>query len=119
MKNKIIVATLVALSATACVQQAFLKTIIITLTVSGKKDIKTVGIRGNGNPLSWDKDFAMQEVVKDSIYTATVSTITAYKFGEIKFVVDGKWELEDKPNRRIALNEKNDTTYYKAIFNKQ
>ena len=57
MKNKIIIALICAISATACVQQAFLKTVMITLTVHNKKDIKSVGIRGNGNPLSWDKDY--------------------------------------------------------------
>lgn len=118
MKNKIVLALVIAVCTTACVQKAFLKTVIITLVVNNKKDIKTVSIRGNGNPLSWDNDFAMQEVIKDSIYTATVQTMTAYKFGEIKFVIDGEWELKEKPNRRIIFNEKSDTTYLNAVFNK-
>lgn len=117
MKRKIIIAYLIALASTACVQKAYLKTVIIKLTVKNKNNIKQVGIRGNGNPLSWEKDFAMQEVVKDSVYTATVCTMTAYKFGEIKFVVDGEWELKDEPNRRIVFSETSDTTYVQAIFN--
>ena len=70
-----------------CVQKAYKKIAIITLSVSNIKSIKTVGIRGNGKPLSWDKDFEMKELVKDSLYTATVTTVTGYKFAEIKFRV--------------------------------
>jgi putative oxidoreductase len=117
MKNKIILAITIAISLSACVQKAFLKTVIITLTVKNKKDIKNVGIRGNGNPLSWDTDFPMEEVVKDSMYKATVTTMTAYTFGEIKFTIDGDWELKEKDNRKIVFNEKSDTTFYNAIFN--
>ena len=60
----------------------------------------------------------MKELIKDSIYTATVQTMTAYKFGEIKFVVDGDWELKEQPNRRVNFNEKSDTTYLNATFDK-
>lgn len=118
MKNKIILTIIIAFSATACVQQAFLKTVIVTLSVSNKSNIKKVGIRGEGNPLSWNKDIEMKEVIKDSVYTATVQTMTAYKFSEIKFVIDGEWELKEKPNRRVMFSEKSDTTYYTAIFDK-
>ncbi len=117
MKNKILIALLITTCSLACVQKAFLKTVIITLTVHNKKNIKTVGIRGNGNPLSWEKDYEMKEVIKDSIYSATVITMTAYKFGKIKFVVDGDWELKEQPNRKVIFNEKADTTYFNATFN--
>ncbi|MFY7964795.1 MAG: hypothetical protein ACOVO1_07845, partial [Chitinophagaceae bacterium] len=116
MKNKIILAIIIAVVTTSCVQQAFLKTVMVTLTVHNKKDIKSVGIRGNCNPLSWDNDYAMKELIKDSIYTATVQTMTAYKFGEIKFVVDGDWELKEQPNRRINFSDKSDTTFLNLTF---
>lgn len=116
MKNKIIIALVFAISTVACVQKAYLKTIIVTLTISNKKDIKKVGIRGNGKPLSWREDFEMKEIIKDSVYTATVQVMTAYKFGEIKFTVDDEFEFKDQPNRRITFNEKGDTTYYNAKF---
>jgi hypothetical protein len=99
-----------------CVQKANKKTVVITLTVQNMKDIKTAGIRGNGKPLSWDTDFEMKEVIKDSIYTATATTITGYKFAEIKFTVNGEFELKDQPNRRVVFSE-GDTTYYNAVFN--
>jgi hypothetical protein len=118
MKNKIFLAIIIALSVTSCVQKAYLKTVIITLTVSDKKEIEKVGIRGKGKPLSWNEDYLMKEVIKDSIYTATVTTMTPYKFGEIKFTINGEFELKDKPNRKIIFSEKSDTTYYAAVFDK-
>jgi len=100
-----------------CVQKAYNKTAIISLTISNIKDIKSVGIRGNGKPLSWESDFEMKPVVKDSLYTATVTTITGYKFAEIKFTVNGEFELKEQPNRKVMFSDK-DTTYYHFVFNK-
>ncbi len=98
-----------------CVQKAYKKTVVVTLTVQNMRDIKTVGIRGNGGPLSWEKDYEMKPVIKDSMYTASVSAVTGYKFAEIKFVVNGEFELKDKPNRRVVFSDR-DTTYYNAVF---
>lgn len=99
-----------------CVQKTYKKTAVITLTVPGMKDIKTVGIRGNGKPLSWDYDMELQPVIKDSVYTVTVTTVTGYRFAEVKFTVNGEFELKEQPNRRLELSDK-DTTYYNAVFN--
>jgi hypothetical protein len=93
--------------------------VIVTLTIPNKKNIKTVGIRGNGKPLSWEKDFVMTEVIKDSVYTATVKAITAYKFAEIKCTVNDEWELSEKPNRKILFSQKSDTTFLNIVFNKE
>ena len=112
----LILISLLILSASSCVQKAYKKTVVINLTVHNIKDIKTVGIRGNGKPLSWDADFEMNTVVKDSFYTAIASTLTGYKFAEIKFTVNGEFELKEQPNRRIVFSE-GDTTYYNAVFN--
>jgi putative oxidoreductase len=104
------------LLTTSCVQKAYKKTAVITLTVSNMKDIKTVGIRGNGKPLSWEQDVELKELVKDSLYTANITTVTGYKFAEIKFTVNGEFELKDKPNRRVQFADA-DTTFYNATFN--
>jgi hypothetical protein len=108
--------SLMVLSVSSCVQKAYKKTVVVTLLVPNNKNIKTVGIRGEGNPLSWDKDYEMKPVVKDSLYTATVTGTTGYKFSEIKFTVNGEFELQDKPNRRVVFAE-GDTTFYNAVFN--
>jgi hypothetical protein len=98
-----------------CVQKAYKKTVVVTLAVQNIRNITTVGIRGNGSPLSWEKDFEMKPLIKDSVYTASVTALTGYKFAEIKFVVNSEFELKDKPNRRVVFSE-GDTTYYKAVF---
>jgi hypothetical protein len=115
-KYQLILITMLAWSASSCVQKAYKKTIIIKLTIPHTKDIKTVGIRGNGNPLSWDKDFELKPLVKDSIYTMTTTVLTGYKFAEIKFTVNGEFELKERPNRRLVFSDR-DTTYYNAVFN--
>jgi hypothetical protein len=103
------------LLATSCVQPSYKKTVVVTLTIPHSKNLQTVGIRGNGKPLSWDKDLDMKEVIKDSVYTATVTAVTGYKFAEIKFAVNGEFELKDKPNRRVIFAN-SDTTFYNAVF---
>jgi hypothetical protein len=62
-----------------------------------------------------DSDLAMQPVVKDSLYMGFITTLTAYKFANIKFTVNGEFEWKDPPNRRLAFSDK-DTTYYNAVF---
>jgi hypothetical protein len=116
-KHSIILISLFLLSMAGCVQKSYKKTVVVTLTVPNIKDIKTVGIRGQGKPLSWDTDYEMKTAVKDSLYTATISAVTGYKFAEIKFTVNGDFELKEKPNRRVIFAD-GDTTFYNAIFDK-
>ena len=115
-KYKLILITLLVWLVSGCVQKSYKKTIIIKLTIPHIKDIKTVGIRGNGNPLSWDKDLALKPLVKDSLYTLATTVLTGYKFAEIKFTVNGEFELKERPNRRLVFSD-SDTTNYNAVFN--
>ena len=114
-KYSILLISLLILSLSGCVQKSYKKTVVVTLRVPDRKDIKSVGIRGQAKPLSWDNDFEMKPVVKDSLYTATITAVTGYKFAEIKFTVNGDFELKEQSNRRVMFNDK-DTTYYNAIF---
>ena len=102
----------------ACVQKTYKRVVVVELTVKGKKDVQTVGIRGNGKPLRWDTDFPLETVVKDSLYRATISINTGYKFAACKFAVNGETELNDKPDRRVAFGQ-GDTTFFNAVFNEQ
>lgn len=43
--------------------------------------------------------------------------MTAYKFTEVNFVVDGEFELKEGQNRKVIFNNK-DTTVYRVEFNK-
>lgn len=112
--QKISITLLLALF-TACVQPAYKRVIIVTLDVSALPSVESVGIRGDGSPLSWFEDYPMQELKKDSLYRATIVVETGYLYGECKFSVNGKMELDNKDSRRVYFSE-SDTTYYKAFF---
>lgn len=101
----------------SCVQESYNQAVTVILDVFGIKDIKSVGLRGDGIPLSWDEDFEMKPLIKDSLYTTTFSVKTGYLFAEIKFVVNGEFELKDKDNRQVYF-DKSRKTIYKATFNK-
>ena len=115
-KSKFIFISLLIVIMASCVQKTSTKTVVVYLTVHNKKNIETVGVRGEGKPLSWDKDSPLTTIIKDSLYTGTFTIVTGYKFGEIKFTVNCEMELNDKPNRRVEFAT-TDTTVYKATFN--
>jgi hypothetical protein len=108
---------IVVLLFSHCVQKSYPKTVVFTLTLKDKKDVSSVGIRGNGKPLSWEEDYLMTELIKDSVYTASITTVTGYAWGEVKFTVNGEFELKNQENRRITLKE-NDTVRYNAVFDR-
>ena len=119
MKNQIyLLLFAIGLFASSCVQKSYDQEVQLIVDVSGIPNIKTVGVRGENRPLSWDEDFEMKPIVKDSIYTATLKSKTGLLFTEIKFVVNGEFELKDKPNRRVIF-DKSQKTIYKAKFNKR
>lgn len=99
-----------------CVQKSYQQTVIYTLRINNIKDIKTVGIRGNDKPLSWDYDTSLETVKKDSLYQLKVTYNTGYKFTEVKFTVNGEYELQNQPNRRVEFYASK-FTHYNAVFN--
>ncbi len=111
--------TAIMMLMSSCVQKSYKRVVVITLDVSKVKNIQSVGIRGEGKPLSWESDYPMQELVKDSLYKAVITTETCYLFAEAKCTVNGNFELQNKPNRRIVFDTKKDTTYVKLIFDKE
>lgn len=108
-----------SLLLTGCVQKSYKHVVVLTLDVSKEEGVNTAGVRGNGNPLNWDADYPMREVVKDSLYRAVITTKTGYLFAEIKCTVNGNFELQDEENRRIAFDTKHDTTFVNLVFNKK
>ncbi len=108
----------VLLFSTSCVQKSYEKTVVFTVDVSAIKDIKTVSLRGKEKPLNWRKGISMTPIKDDSLYTATVTFLTGYKFTEVKFVVNDEFELKDQDNRRVQYSGA-DTTIYKAVYNVQ
>ena len=104
---------------TGCVQKTYKRVVVVTLDVSKIKNVQSVGIRGEGKPLSWETDYPMQEVVKDSLYKTVFTTETGYLFAEGKCTVNGNFELQNKPNRRINFDVKRDTTFVKLVFDNE
>ncbi|MCF6128284.1 hypothetical protein L1S35_01265 [Flavobacterium sp. AS60] len=74
----IIKTTMLLILMTGCVQKSYKRLVVVTLDVSKVKDVQSVGIRGEGKPLSWESDYPMQEVVKDSLYKAIITINTGY-----------------------------------------
>jgi hypothetical protein len=118
MKKYIILSIISVLILSSCVQKTHKRTVVFTLDTSGVKDIEKVGIRGWDTPLSWDEDYRLKEIVKDSLYQATVTGETGRICVEVKFAVNGKLELDGKGNRKIYFEEK-DTVFYKAKFDQE
>lgn len=119
MKTKVeIIALLLALLVTSCVQKSHKKTIVFTLDTSELKNSNKVGIKGNDKPLSWDYDTKMKEIKKDSLYEITITFETGYTFTEVKFIVNDSLEFKNEDNRRVDFS-KTDTTFYITKFNKR
>ena len=116
MKTNYILLTLLLVFFNSCVQKTYKRTVVFTVDVSKIKNINSVGIRGE-KPLNWNYDTQMNALKKDSLYTITQTFETGYRFVEVKFTVNGNYELENLPNRRVYFNKKGKTVY-KAIFNK-
>ncbi|MBS1734153.1 MAG: hypothetical protein JST02_12735 [Bacteroidetes bacterium] len=116
-KYKLILFSFIML-VTGCVQPTRKQVVKITLHVNNMHDIKMAGIRGDGKPLSWNEDLVMKEIIKDSLYQASFTTNTGFRFFEMKFTINGEFELNDKPNRHIRFSDQ-DTTFYQALLNEE
>lgn len=114
-----IAATLLLFFTISCVQKAKKRVVIYTVDVSKVDGIKKVGIRGWDNPLSWEKDYLMKEIAKDSLYQITIKSETGRICNEFKFSVNENLELEGKENRKIYFSTKSDTTRATFVFNKK
>ncbi|RSK44025.1 DoxX family protein [Hymenobacter rigui] len=118
-RSAVILALLPALALLlpGCVQPAHDKTVVYLLDVKGLPDVRQVGLRGRDKPLSWDQDLRLTPTGPDStLYRAVVTTHTGYLLTEVKFTVNGEFELKDADNRRIKFGP-GDTTVYRARFN--
>ncbi len=117
MKKYILLSLATILLLTSCVQKNKKHSITLLLDASGMKDIKSVGIRGNDKPFSWDYDTEMEVVKKDSLYKKTYTFETGRICTELKFTINGEFEFQDQENRKVYFNQ-NGKTIYKAKFNK-
>ncbi|AWA30061.1 hypothetical protein HYN48_08200 [Flavobacterium magnum] len=116
MKNFKIFVVALSLALIGCVQPSYKRTLLITLKVKSSEKITSVGIRGNDKPFSWDYDYPMQYDAATGCYTAKAVMTTGYAFTDIKFTVNGAFELQGKDNRRLLFRDK-DTLVYTAEYN--
>jgi hypothetical protein len=114
MSNKFLI-LLAIVSLTSCVQKTKKHSVTLLLDVSAMKDIQNVGVRGNDKPFSWDNDTQMEVVKKDSLYKTTFIIETGRICTELKFTINGNFELQDKENRKVYF-DKSGKTVYKATF---
>jgi hypothetical protein len=118
----IMMACLAALGATTgCVQKAYDRVVIFRVDVSEVPDVKSVGLRGTGDPLSWQRELPMR-LVPDSagLYEVVVTRRTGSLSIDVKFTVNGEFEFQDAENRTVRLAPTtvgNDTTWYRGVFN--
>ncbi|MBC7640820.1 MAG: hypothetical protein H7174_00545 [Flavobacterium sp.] len=115
MKKHILYSIATILMLTSCVQKTKTQTVTLLLDVASVKDIKTVGVRGVEKPFSWDYDMEMEVVKKDSLYKKTFVTETGCLYTEIKFTINGNFELQNKENRKIYFSNTK-TTIIKSKF---
>lgn len=115
VRRTLIAGTLTGACA-ACVQPAYDRTVVYDLDVSARRGVHTVGVRGGDSPLSWGRDSMMTAVVPDSFYRVVITYHTGYLKTEVKFTIDGTFELEKSDNRRVEFKMNGDTTFYRARF---
>ncbi len=109
-----------AVMLTGCVQPAYDRTIVYELDVSNVPNVKTVGVRGRDKPLSWQSDVVLTQPVAGGPYVAAVTYHTGYLVTEVKFTVNGEFELAEQDNRTVRVpptRTGGDTTVYRAKFN--
>lgn len=116
MKKVIMLLAVTILGLTSCVQKSYIRKVTLLLDVTGNKDIKTVGIRGENKPFSWNEDVEMEVVKKDSLYKKTFEINTGKLCTEIKFTINGEFELQEQENRKVYFSTYKETVY-KAKFN--
>jgi putative oxidoreductase len=105
----------------ACVQPAYDRVVVYRVAVPDTAVVKTVGLRGQGNPLSWNSDLPMAPVPDSAgLYEVTVIHHTGSLVNEVKFTLNGQFEFEGEANRTVRVPPTtvgNDTTLYRATFN--
>lgn len=116
MKTNKLMPLLLVVMACSCVQPSQQRQVVLYLHLNDSVQVETVGVRGTGEPLSWQHDLVMTELIPNALYKTSFQVVTGYRFGEIKFTRNGEFELKGQPNRRVYFDDA-DSTVYHAIYN--
>ena len=71
--------------------------------MSQVENVSLVGLRGNIEPLSWEKDFPLTDENGDGIYETTITFNTKERLVQYKYLHNGEWELDGADNRTNLL----------------
>ena len=96
-------------SVVGCVQPTRDRTVVYDVTIPDSIRPSTVGLRGSGAPLSWQRDTALTRT-SDSTWRVVITHRTGFLGVEVKLTADGRFELENEANRRIPFAVDGDTT---------
>ena len=100
-----------------CVQETHQKMVYFRVDASSFPEAKSVGIRGNLSPLSWDATTALTDADGDGVFTGEVPFQTASDRLSFKFVMnDSVFELEGRDNRVLPFEYKPETLHYNTTF---
>lgn len=83
-------------------------------------NVQTVGVRGSDKPMSWRTDLPLARRDSEGIWTTTVTYRTGRLVTDVKFSVNGEFELQDAPNRTVRVPKTTtggDTMVHRAVFN--
>lgn len=108
-----------AIALSGCVQAAYDRTIVYELDATGVPNVQSVGVRGRDKPLSWNRDLAMTQRAPGGPYVVAVTYHTGYLITEVKFTVNGEFELANTDNRIVHMARTTtggDTTVYRAKY---
>ena len=118
--TSIICCLVFGLTTMSCVQQTHIKKVTFVLDMRSVQDFKTVGIRGDIRPLSWQETSDLKDDDKDSIYTTTLEFDTASNQLNFKFVInDEEFELEGQNNRVLPFEYKPEELQYNSSFDQK
>lgn len=113
----IITTIVILITLASCVQEQPKKSISVSVNMQDVAGIETVGIRGDF-PLSWKETTYLSDEDKDGIYEEDFTIYSAKNEIQFKFIYnDSIYELNDSPNRKLALEFKEESIEINATFN--
>ena len=119
MKNLIyVIALMVIVSLSSCVQEEHQKTIQFQVDMNGTENVNQVGIRGDFTDRRWQQTIPLSDENKDGIFEVSLTDTTAVYGIEFKFVLNGNdYELKGQKNREIVFEYRPEVISYLAKFN--
>lgn len=91
--------------------QAKITEVFFQVDMNHVNNVNKVTVRGDKEPLSWNKDFILSDDDNDGIFTGKVKIDSPYRYLRFKFLNDGDYELMDGENRYYDLSNNKSDVY--------